>query len=78
MTSVILQGDSKSAEDQSHAAEHPSRSSEDLSGCKLKYDEDPSTQVPPRRWSRKSHYVHPPLIPTNLESRPVIRPIGDR
>jgi hypothetical protein len=78
MTCVILQDDPESAEDQPHATEHPSGSGEDLSGRELESTEDPSTQVPPRRRTRKSHYVAPPPVPTNLESRPIIRPIGDR
>jgi hypothetical protein len=40
--------------------------------------EDPSTQVSPRQRTRKSHYVPPPLVPTNSASRPVIRPGSDR
>jgi hypothetical protein len=29
-------------------------------------------------WTRKSHYVAPTPVPTNLESRPIIRPVGER
>jgi hypothetical protein len=85
MICVILQDDSESAEDQPHVAEHPSGSGEDLSGREsesaedpLGSPEDPSTQVPPKQRTRKSHYVAPPPVPTNPESRPIIRPIGDR
>jgi hypothetical protein len=68
MTYVILQDGSGSAEDQPRAAEHPSNSGEDLSRCEMKFTKDPSPEVP-RRWrrTRKSHYVAPPLVPTNQE-----------
>jgi hypothetical protein len=75
MTFVILQDDSESAEDQPCAAEHSSRSSEDLSGCETK---STKPEVPRRRRTRKSHYVAPPSVPTNPESRMIIKPIGDR
>jgi hypothetical protein len=63
MTCVILQDDSESAEDQSHVAKLPSRSGEDLSR-----HESESTKE--RQWTRKSHYVPPPLILTNSELPP--------
>jgi hypothetical protein len=62
-----------SAEDQLHAAEHPSGLGEDLSGRELEFSEVPQRQRP-----RKSHYVAPPSVPTNPESRPIIKPVGDR
>jgi hypothetical protein len=75
MACVILQDDSGFAEDQPCAVEHPSWSSEDLSRCETKFTEDPflSPEVPWRWWIMKSHYVAPPPVPTNLESRPIIK-----
>jgi hypothetical protein len=77
MTCVILQDDSESAEDQPCTAEHTSGLGEDLSGCKSECTEDPfgSPEVPPRRRTRKSHYVAPPLVPTNPESQLIIKQI---
>jgi hypothetical protein len=48
MTCTILQDGSGSAEDQPRAAEHPSRSGEDLSGHETEFTEDPfgSPEVP--------------------------------
>jgi hypothetical protein len=43
------------AEDQPRAVEHPSGSCEDLSGHESESVDDPSTQVPLRLWTRKSH-----------------------
>jgi hypothetical protein len=40
MTCIILQDDSVSVEDQSRAAEHPSRSGEDLFGCQTEFAKD--------------------------------------
>jgi hypothetical protein len=84
MTCVILQDDSESAEDQSCAADLSSRSSEDLFGRESESIEEPlgsleylSTQVPPRRRTRKSHYVPPPPVSTNPESRPIINGIAN-
>jgi hypothetical protein len=83
-----LQDGSGSAEDQPRAAEHPSGSGEDPSGHEIEFTEDPSRhetefaedppEVPRRRWTRKSHYVSPPPVPTNPESRPIIKPVGER
>jgi hypothetical protein len=70
MTCVILQDDSESAEDQSHVAKLPSRSGEDLSRHESESTKDLSTQVLQRQWTRKSHYVPPPLILTNSEFPP--------
>jgi hypothetical protein len=78
MTCVILQDDSESAEDLARPAEHLFGSGEDLSRHESESVEDPSTQVLPRWQTRKSHYVAPPLVPTNLESRLIFRPIIDR
>jgi hypothetical protein len=50
---------------------------EDPSGHETKFTED-LLDVPQRRWTRKSHYIAPPLVPTNSESRPIIKPIGER
>jgi hypothetical protein len=41
---MILQDDSGSAEDQPHAAEHPSGLGEDPFGHKMEFAEDPSGQ----------------------------------
>jgi hypothetical protein len=68
----------RESDPQPRVAEHPSRLGEDLSERESESAEDPSTQVPSKRWTRKSHYVAPPPVPTNLESRPIIKPIGDR
>jgi hypothetical protein len=71
-----LQEGSGSVEDQPHAAEYPSDSGEDLSGHETEFTEDPLglPEVPRRRWNRKRHYVAPPPVPTNLESRLIIIP----
>jgi hypothetical protein len=52
------------AEDQPRAAEHPSRSGEDLSGCELESTEDSFGLLEvPRRWqTRKSYYIRSPQI----------------
>jgi hypothetical protein len=70
-----LQDDSELGEDQSRAAELSSRSAEDLSGHEsesaedlLGLLEDPSTQVPTRWQTRKSHYVPPRPVHKNPES----------
>jgi hypothetical protein len=88
MTCIILLDDSGSVEDQHRAAQHPSGSSEDPSKHETEFTEDPSghemkftedpPEVPRRRWTRKSHYVAPPPIPTNPKSRPIIKPVGGR
>jgi hypothetical protein len=77
---VILQDGSGSAEDQPRAAEHPSCSGVDLSGHDTKFAEDPfdSSEMLRKRWTRKSHYVAPPLVPTNPESRSIIKPVSER
>jgi hypothetical protein len=52
------------AKDQPRAAEHPSRSGEDLSGCELESTDD-SFGLPEvlRRWqTRKSYYIRSPQI----------------
>jgi hypothetical protein len=81
MTCIILQDGSGSAEDQPRVAEHPSSSGEDLSRHWIEFVEDPlgSPEVSLMRWTKKSHYVAPPPpIPTNLESRPIIKLVGER
>jgi hypothetical protein len=50
---------------------------EDPSGHEMEFAEDP-LEVLSRRQTRKSHYVTPPPVPTNLESRPIIKPVGER
>jgi hypothetical protein len=75
------------AEDQPRAAEHYSGSGEGPTGYETEFVEDPSGQeteftegpleVLRGRWTRKNHYVAP-LVPTNLESRPIIKPVGER
>jgi hypothetical protein len=66
------------AEDQPCATEHPYGSGEDLSVCETAFAEHPfgSPMVPRRQRTKKSHYVAPPLIPTNPESQH--KPVGDR
>jgi hypothetical protein len=80
MTCTILQDGSGSAEDQPDVAEHPSGSGEDLSGHETEFAKDSlgSPEVPRRRRTRKSHYVAPPPVPINLESRPIIKPVSKR
>jgi hypothetical protein len=75
-----LQDGSGSVEDQPHAAEYLSDLGEDLSGHETGFTKDPfgSPEVPQRWRSRKSHYVVPPLVPTNPESRSIIKPVGER
>jgi hypothetical protein len=65
---------------QPHAAEHPFGSGEDLSGHETELAEDPFglPEVPRIWWTRKSHYVAPPPVSTNPESRPIIKPIDER
>jgi hypothetical protein len=77
MTCIILQDGSGSAEDQPRAAEHYSGSGDGPSRHETKFAED-QPEVPRRRWTRKSHYVAPPPVPTNLESRPIIKPVGEK
>jgi hypothetical protein len=82
-----LQDSSGSVEDQPRAAEHYSGSGEGPSGHETEFTEDPSVheieftedlpKVPQRRRTRKSHYVAPPPVPTNPESRPIIKPVGE-
>jgi hypothetical protein len=88
MTYIILQDGLGSAEDQPHAAQHPFGSGEDPCGHEIVFVEDPSghetefNEDPPEvswmQWTRKSHYVAPPLVPTNPESQPIIKPVGER
>jgi hypothetical protein len=78
MTYIILQDDSGSPKEQPRAAQHPYGSSEDPSRHETKFTEDASghemevAEDPPevqrRRWTRKSHYIAPPPVPTNPES----------
>jgi hypothetical protein len=48
---------------------HETEFAEDPNGHKTELVKGPP-EVPRRRWTRKSHYVIPPPIPTNPESRP--------
>jgi hypothetical protein len=83
-----LQDGSGSAKDQPRVAEHYSGSGENPSEHETEFAEDPSghetefvedpPKVPRRRRTRKSHYVAFPWVPTNLESRPIIKPIDER
>jgi hypothetical protein len=72
------------AEDQPHAAQHPSGLGEDPSGHEAEFTEDLSryemefVEDPQRRQTRKSHYIAPPLVPTNPESQPIIKSVGER
>jgi hypothetical protein len=50
---------------------------EDPSRHETKFTEDP-LEVSWRRRTRKSHYVAPPPVPTNQESRPIIKPFSER
>jgi hypothetical protein len=72
-----LQDGSGSAEDQPHAVEYYSGSGDGPSRHKTEFAED-QPEVPRRRQTRKSHYVAPPPVPTNLESRPIIKIVGER
>jgi hypothetical protein len=77
MTCITLQDGSGSAKDQPRAAEHYSGLGDDPSEHKMEFTED-QPEVPRRRQSRKSHYVAPPPVPTNPESRPIIKSVGER
>jgi hypothetical protein len=80
MTCIILQDSSGSAEEQPRAAEHQSGLSEGLSEHQTEFIEDPfGSPAVPQRWrTRKNHYVVPPLVPTNLESRSIIKLVSER
>jgi hypothetical protein len=75
----VVEHPSGSGEDPSR---HEMEYAEDSSGQEMEFTEDPSRhemefdEDPPvvsRRWrTRKSHYVAPPPVPTNPESRPII------
>jgi hypothetical protein len=76
------------AEDQPCAAEDYSGSGDDPFGHETEFAKDPSRHetefaedppvVPRRRWTRKSHYVVPPPVPTNPESRPITKPVSEK
>jgi hypothetical protein len=70
MTCIILWDGLGSARDQPHVAEHPTSSGEDLSRHETEFVEDSlgSPEVPHWQRTRKSHYIAPPPVPTNLES----------
>jgi hypothetical protein len=61
--------------------ENPSRHemefAENPSGHEMEVAED-LPQASLKRWTRKSHCVTPPLVPINPESRPIIKPVGER
>jgi hypothetical protein len=46
----------------------------------MEFTEDPhgSPEVPRRKRARKSHYVAPPPVPTNPESRLIIKLVDER
>jgi hypothetical protein len=83
-----LQDGSGSGEDQPRAAEHYYGLGDSPSGHETEFAEDPSRhetdfaedppEVPRRRQTRKCHYVAPPLVPTNIQSRPIIKLVGER
>jgi hypothetical protein len=83
-----LQNGSRSAKDQPRAVEHYSGSGDGPSRHEMEFTEDPSihetefAEDPPkasqRRRTRKSHYVAPPPVPTDPESQPIIKPVGER
>jgi hypothetical protein len=50
---------------------------EDPSGHEMEFTKDPF-EVARRRRTWKSHYVATPPVPTNPESRPIIKPVGER
>jgi hypothetical protein len=77
MTCIILQDDSGLAKDQPRAAEHYSGSGDSPSGHETEFAED-QPEVPWRWRTWKGHYIAPPSIPTNPESRPIIKPVGQR
>jgi hypothetical protein len=56
---------------------HETEFAENPSGHEMEVAEDPP-QVLQKRQTRKSHYVAPPPVPTNLESRPIIQPVDER
>jgi hypothetical protein len=56
---------------------HETEFAEDPSGHEMEFAKD-LPEVSRRRWTRKSHYVTPPPIPIDPESRPIIKPVGER
>jgi hypothetical protein len=72
-----LQDCSGSAEDQPRAAEHYSGLDDGPSGHETEFAED-QPEVLRRRQTRKRHYVALPSVPTNPESRPIIKSVGQR
>jgi hypothetical protein len=92
MTCIILQDQPRAAEHPSGSGEDPSghemEFTENPSGHEIEFTENPSghemevaeylPQVPRKRWTRKSHYVAPPPVPTNPESRLIIKPVSER
>jgi hypothetical protein len=58
-------------------SEHEMEFTENPSGHETEVTEYPP-QVPQKGRTRKSHYVTPPPVPTNLESRPIIKLVGER
>jgi hypothetical protein len=86
-----LQDQPRAAEHPSGSGEDPSGHEtefvENPSGHEMEFIENPSghetevaedpPQVPRKRRTRKSHYITPP-VPTNPESQPIIKPVGER
>jgi hypothetical protein len=77
MTCIILQDGSGWTEDQPRAAEHYSGLGDGPFGHETEFTED-QPEVPRSRRTRKSHYVAPPPVRTNPESRSIIKPVGER
>jgi hypothetical protein len=69
-------------------SEHEMEFAKNPSGHEMEFTENPSghktevteylPQVPRKRRTRKGHYVAPPPVPTNPESRPIIKLVGER
>jgi hypothetical protein len=56
---------------------HEMEFAEDPSGHEMEFTKDPF-EVARRRRTRKSHSVATPPVPTNPESQPIIKPVGER
>jgi hypothetical protein len=72
-----LQDDLGAGEDQPRTTEHMSGSGEDLSTHETEFTEN-LPKVPQRWRPRKSHYVAPPPVPTNPNSQPITKLVGER
>jgi hypothetical protein len=56
---------------------HEMEFAENPSGHETEVAEYPP-QMPQKQRTRKSHYASPPPVPTNPESRPIIKPVSER